>query len=89
VTARMVLVLLLGLAVMFSAFGVVLAKHENRQKYKSLVMLQNKRDMLEVEWGRLQLEQSSWATHARIEKEARNRLKMSIPEFGDSVMVTP
>ncbi len=88
-TARMILTLLLGLAVMFSALGVVLAKHEARQKYKALVTQQNRRDMLQVEWGRLQLEQSSWATHARIEKEARERLKMSIPEFGDSVMVTP
>ncbi len=88
-TVRMIIVAMLGLAVIFSSLGVVLTKHETRQKYKELVRLENRRDALQVEWGKLQLEQSSWATQSRIEKEARKRLHMSIPEFGDSIMVTP
>jgi len=86
---RLISVLLLGVAVMLTAFGVVVSKHETRQKYKALVSLENSRDNLQVEWGRLQLEQSSWATHGRVEKEARDRLKMSIPDIGDAVMITP
>ncbi len=35
---------------------------------------------LEVEWGQLQLEQGTWSGHARIEKLAREQLKMQPPE---------
>lgn len=86
---RLIVVLLLGAAVMLTAFGVVVSKHETRQQYKELVSLENTRDDLQVEWGKLQLEQSSWATHGRVEKEARERLKMSIPDIGDAVMIAP
>jgi cell division protein FtsL len=86
---RLISVLLLGLAVMATAFGVVVSKHETRQQYKALVSLENARDDMDVEWGKLQLEQSSWATHGRVETQARERLKMSIPDIGDAVMITP
>ncbi len=42
---------------------------------------------LEVEWGQLQLEQSTWAAHARIEKIARERLGMKVPAPGQVVSV--
>ena len=44
---------------------------------------------LDVEWGLLQLEQSTWATHARVEKIARDRLAMRPPASGQTVVVEP
>ncbi len=69
-----------------SALAVVQARHGNRTEFVELQQLEARRDALEVEWGQLQLEQSAWATHGRIEQVARKELGMTIPR-GDDVMV--
>jgi len=76
-------------AVMFSAIGVVYSYHLSRTLFIELQRLQAQRDNLNQDWGRLQLEQSTWATHARIEGIARKQLGMSQPNFGDVVVVKP
>lgn len=81
-----VIVLLL---VVVTALGVVYSKHENRKLYVQLRELQKQRDALDVDWGRLQLEQSTWATHSRIEEIARKKLNMRNVEFGEMVIVKP
>jgi cell division protein FtsL len=85
---QLIAILTLGLAVLLSAYGVVVSKQETRQQFQSLVVLQDKRDELEIEWGQLQLEQSAWATHGRIESEARHLLQMKLPRVGDAVLVS-
>lgn len=50
--------------------------------------LQQERDQLKTEWGRLQLEQGAWATHGRVERIARERLEMRIPRQGDVVILS-
>lgn len=82
-------VTLLALAVFVSAIGVVFSVHKSRKLFVQLQSLQAARDAMDVEWGRLQLEQSTWATDARIEELAANKLDMSIPSPGAVVMVTP
>ena len=77
----------LVVAVMISAVGVVLSKHHSRKLFVELQALETKRDELSVEWGRLQLEQSTWATHGRIEKLARERLQMGIPTPGSAIII--
>ena len=52
-----------------------------------LEKLNRERDRLEIEWGQLQLEQSTWAAHARIEKVARERLHMKPPVAGQVLAV--
>ncbi len=79
----------LGAAVMLSAIGVVYAKHQNRMLFVQLQALQNDRDRMEVEWGQLQLEQSTLVTHGRIERLARHDLKMTIPPADTVVMIRP
>nr|WP_265583885.1 cell division protein FtsL [Chitinimonas koreensis] len=37
--------------------------------------------------GQLQLEQSTWAMHSRIEKEAASRLGMRVPDAGHTQVV--
>jgi cell division protein FtsL len=54
-----------------------------------LQTLQEVRDKLNVRWGRLQLEQSTWATHGRIEDVAREKLAMKIPAAAAVVIVKP
>jgi len=81
------LLALLSALVLVSALGVVFAKHQNRKLYAELAALQKQRDAMEVEWGRLQLEQSTWATHGRIEKIARQRLNMRNVDYDKVVIV--
>ena len=81
--------LLLVFMVVSSALIVVYAKHESRKLFSELQNLKREQDKIDVEWGRLQLEQSAWATHGRVEKIARKRLGMHIPSFSEVVIVQP
>ncbi|MCW8982767.1 MAG: cell division protein FtsL [Gammaproteobacteria bacterium] len=51
--------------------------------------MEQRRDQLNTYWGRLQLEQSTWATHGRIEKIARTKLQMVIPDNSEVVRLSP
>lgn len=75
--------------VVISALGVVYAKHQSRKLFVELQTLQAARDDLDVEWGQLQLEQSTWATHGRVESIAGAKLGMSIPEPNQVVVLKP
>lgn len=82
-------VLLLGSLVVISALGVVYVKHQKRKSFVELQSLQSERDHLDVEWGRLQLEQSTWAAHGRLEGMARKDLGMGMPRGQEVVIVRP
>jgi len=73
--------ILLALAVAF-ALSVVTANHHARKLFTALEREQNRMRDLEVEWGQLQLEQSTLAAHARIERLARDKLGMRPPAPG-------
>jgi cell division protein FtsL len=85
----LLLLVLLALGVLLTATGVVYAKFESRRNFVELQRLRAERDVLDIEWGRLQLEQSTWAAHGRLEKMARQKLDMHIPENEDVVVVRP
>lgn len=78
---------LLWLAVTASALGVVYARHESRKAFIALQSLYSERDQLDIQWDRLLIEQSTWATHARIEQMARERLDMRVPDPSEIVIV--
>jgi cell division protein FtsL len=80
---------LLFVAVLTSALGVVYCKYQSRILFTELQALQALRDELGVEWGRLQLEQSTWAAHGRIETVAGEHLHMHLPSVGSIVTVEP
>ena len=77
---------LLVLAILMSAIGVVYAKYLSRKHFVDLQELQLMREQVAVEWGRLQLEESTLATHSKVESMARGRLDMHLPHI-DEVMV--
>ena len=70
----------LALAVVASAVWVAAARHEARQLFIELEALNSDRDKLNIEWGQLQIEQSTWATHARIERVAAEELSLTRPK---------
>lgn len=70
---------LLALVTLASAVAAVYAKHENRKLFMTLQTLTEERDRLEVDWSRLQIEQSAWSTHARVEQLARGEMRMRNP----------
>ncbi len=71
-----------------SAVGVVYSKHKSRRLFIQLQELEQERDQLKTEWGKLQLEQGAWATHGRVERIARERLEMRMPTQGDVVILS-
>ncbi|MCK0511919.1 cell division protein FtsL [Aromatoleum buckelii] len=73
--------------VVSSALGVVAAQHQARKLFSELEREQARAQGLEVEWGQLQLEQSTWAAHARVEKIARERIGMRPPAPGQVLTV--
>lgn len=62
-----------------SAMALVYTRHESRKLFVELETLTTERDALNIEWGQLQIEQSTWATHARIERLALEELSLVRP----------
>ena len=75
------------LASIASAIGVVYARHRHRLLFVELAKLEKVRDELNIEFGRLQLEQATVAESNRIDQIARTRLGMKFPEARDVVVV--
>ena len=84
---RAVALALLLLATIASAIGVVFARQQSRLAFVELSRLGNERDDLNFEFGRLQLEQATWAENNRIEQIARGRLGMVSPAPAQTIVV--
>lgn len=82
-------VTVLMVLVVMSALGVVYAKHQSRKLFVELQALHKTRDAMDIEWGQLQLEQSTLATHSRIEGTSGAKLGMVIPEANQVVVLKP
>ena len=78
---------LLLAAVVASAVAVVWTHHARRSLFIDLAQLEAHRDRLQVEWGRLQIEQSTWAANDRIERIAAEKLDLHIPSASAAVLV--
>lgn len=84
---RNLLRVLLYLAVIVSAFCVILASHHNRQENIALEDLMQERDELDVEWRNLVLEQRALTEHNRIEAMVEKQLDMHRPSADKEVVV--
>ncbi|MDR2876373.1 MAG: cell division protein FtsL [Methylobacillus sp.] len=71
------------------ALGTVTAQHKERKLYIELQHQQDLAKQYGSEWRQLQLEQSTWAMHSRIEQIAVNHLHMQVPEAARIQIVTP
>jgi cell division protein FtsL len=74
-------VLLLAVLVL-CALSLVTSRHQARKLYVELQHEQARERAYETEYGQLQLEQSTWGMPARVEKIAREQLKLQMPGPG-------
>jgi len=64
------------------AISLVTSRHQWRAAFVELEREQSRTRAYEVEYGQLQLEQSTWSMPARVEKVAREQLRMIVPPAG-------
>ncbi len=81
--------IILYFALMFSALGLVNAQHKARKLYIELEQLNQAAKQFDQEYGQLQLEQSTWAMHSRIELIATQALQMQVPDATRIQVVSP
>ena len=87
--ALVIVVSVLWVGALGSAAGAIYCKHRARQMFVELEQLNARRDNLEIEWGQLQLEQSSWSTQAFVERVATTKLRMAMPPPKEIQIVAP
>ena len=78
-SARFCFSLLLTL-VLGSALTVIYVKHQSRSLFAELRSIQKQQDQQVIHWGRLQLQNTTLATHSNVESRARHDLQMRMPE---------
>jgi len=78
---QVLVVVVLTVAVVLSAIGVVYAKHQTRRLFAQQEELRQSRDQASVEWRQLQLELATFASDGRIETLAREELGMHVPDW--------
>jgi len=71
---------LLVTVVVICSLGVVASQHKARKLFISLQQEKEQAQQMEVEWGQLQLEQSTWATPRRVGEVAEQKLQMHVPK---------
>lgn len=76
-TGRLIFILLALLVA--CALALVASQHTARKLYVELQREEATAKKIDVEWGQLQLEQGTWATHGRIERIATRDLNMRLP----------
>ncbi len=80
-------VLALALAVVLSSLALIYTRHEARKSFVELQTLTNERDQLNIEWGQLTIEQSTFATHGRVERVALDELELRRPGLDDIYVI--
>ncbi len=81
------LLMIFAVVCVISAIALVYTKHESRKLFVELEQLTTERDELNIEWGQLQIEQSTWATHARIERVALEELSLVRPKSTEIYLI--
>jgi len=74
---------------MLSAISVIYSKYQARILFFEIQKKEAQLDEYEVEWGRLQLELTTLTEENRVEIEARNRLKLTLPNQNEIVYIKP
>jgi cell division protein FtsL len=87
ITKHSLLVFVLFSLVFVSAVSVVYVTYYQRKLFISLQSLQQKKDKMNIEWGKLQLEENTWSTTSRIEKVATKQLNMQVPKSEYTIFI--
>ncbi len=85
--SRYLLIGLLVIANIATALLIVRDRHEHRLAFVALNRLEKARDELNIYFGRLQIEQATWAESNRVDQVARTRLGMNFPRTEATVVL--
>jgi cell division protein FtsL len=88
-TASPVTVAILLAAIIATSLAVVYSRHQDRKLFIELQALGYDKDAMDVEYGQLQLEQSTLTTHGKVEQAARTRLGMVNPSPQQVQIIKP
>ena len=80
---------MLFVVLLVCALAVVTSQHQARRLFVQLQEEQQRGRELEIEFGQLQLEQSTWAMQSRIEQVASKQLGMRVPTVARVRVVPP
>ena len=83
----LIVITLLFSLVLASAILLIYSKHQSRKLFVEVQQMRHEIDALNTEWSQLQLEQSAWSGHGRIERIARKQLSMVVPDASNVVFV--
>jgi cell division protein FtsL len=81
------LLVILFVAVIFVAIKTVVHRHESRNLFMQLQVLEKERDKLSAQWSRLKLEQGTMLNQVRVEQNARWELGMQMPKTSEIKMI--
>ncbi len=81
------LLVVLFVAVIFVAIKTVVHRHESRNLFMGLQVLEKERDKLSAQWSRLKLEQGTMLNQVRVEQNARWKLGMQMPKTSEIKMI--
>ncbi len=81
------ILLVLTLAIVMVAISITYSVFSARQLTSQVQELKAQQNKLNVEWGRLQLENSTWGAYRRVEKMASKKLDMIHPDASQRVVV--
>lgn len=83
----LMILLVLIVSILVSALSVIKASYDYRRLFNDHQILVQQWDELQIEWGQLLIEQSTWGGQGRIESEAESRLRMRVPEIDETELI--
>ena len=83
------LVVLLLILVLGSALSVIYSKYRSRQVFVEVQKLESDLDRYEVDWGKLQLELTTLTEQNRVERLARSKLRLKMPQRENIIYIKP
>lgn len=75
--------------VIVCALGVITSQNRARKLFNDLDTEQGAAKKLAEEYSQLQLEQSTWGTHQRVEAIASRELHMRLPDPSSTAIISP
>lgn len=83
----LIILLVLIVSILLSALSVVKAAYDYRRLFNDHQILVHQWDELQIEWGQLLLEQSTWGGQGRVEGKAENSLQMRVPKVDETEII--
>ncbi len=87
--SQILILIVVLLANVSSALGVVYTRHQSRLFAVELSALESQQDEGLAEWSRLQIEQGWLADASQIERKARGVLRMQQPDRTQILVIRP